>query len=299
VLKAVTGLPSDFNVFSRYWDWVEMVEQRSNGELIIDTIGGPEAVPLMEQVEALKSGLVDVNATFGSWLAGAMRIGDAMALSTMTAKEERECGLHDWYREVMAKEINAYYLGHYHAPQWMRIGTNIKVERPGDLAGLKIRSISFLFPGLEAVGAVPVAMPMGDVYTAMERGVIDAFTYPYAANWVEIGMHEVTEYVVGPRYFYGQNSALIVNLDTWKSLPEHLQKVLLDPVVENEEVWYQWWIDFGNQEEQKWQDAGIEFIEWSDADSAWFKRTFTDALWDWVLENIPEYGAEFKGFVAP
>jgi TRAP-type C4-dicarboxylate transport system substrate-binding protein len=220
-----------------------------------------------------------------------------MALSTLTVKEERARGLHDWYRKIMAKEINAYYLGQYHAPQWFRIGTNIPVKMPGDLANLKIRSISFLFPGFKAVGAVPVAMPMPDVYTAMERNVIDGFAYPYASNWVEIGMPKVTKYVVGPRIFYGQNSALIVNLDKWKSLPPHLQKVMQDSIVENEEVWYQWWIDTGNKEEKKWQDAGMKFIEWAPADSEWFNKTFTNALWDWVLKNIPDYGTQFKELV--
>jgi len=297
VLKAVTGLPSDYIVFAKYRDWVEMVKQRSKGELIINTIGGPEAIPLMQQVEALKSGIVDINVTFGSWLAGAMPIGDAMALSSLTVKEERERGLHDWYRKVMAKEINAYYLGQYHAPQWMRLGTNKLARTRGDLARSKIRAISFIFPGLKAVGAVPVAMPMTDVYTAMERGVVDGWQMPYASNLVETGLAKVTKYVVGPRLLYGQNSSLIVNLDKWKSLPPELQKVMLDTVVENEEVWYQWWIDTGNKEEKKWQHAGIKFIEWSAADNEWLQKTFTNALWDWVIQKNPVYGPEFKALV--
>ncbi|AUJ26972.1 MULTISPECIES: TRAP transporter substrate-binding protein [Virgibacillus] len=70
-----------------------------------------------------------------------------------------------------------------------------RIKSPEDVKGLRIRSPSPLANEiLEALGAVPVSMPMGDVYESMERGVIDGAMIPLEALY-NYNLHEVTNYI--------------------------------------------------------------------------------------------------------
>lgn len=86
------------------------------------------------------------------------------------------------------------------------------IERPEDMRGLRVRSPSPMGNDiLEALGAVPVSMPMGDVYEALERGVIDAAMIPlealYAYNLYEVSNHIVVGHFSSTPFYSVMHSA--------------------------------------------------------------------------------------------
>ena len=103
-----------------------------------------------------------------------------------------------------------------------------------DLRGLRIRAPSELLPVLRALGADPVDMPMGDVYPALAKGVIDGVVAPadtlQSLHFGEVAPHFAMLYVSRGAY-----PARAMNLDKWRSLPPDLRAVL----ARSQTVWEQ------------------------------------------------------------
>jgi TRAP-type C4-dicarboxylate transport system substrate-binding protein len=99
------------------------------------------------------------------------------------------------------------------------------------MKGLKIRVTGAGIGGVKAVGGEPVAMVMGEVYLAAQKGLIDANVAPLEVleGWKH---HEVFEYSTFVPHFYSEFFHVDMNLAKWKALPKDLQAAF-DAVAEN------------------------------------------------------------------
>jgi TRAP-type transport system periplasmic protein len=113
-----------------------------------------------------------------------------------------------------------------HTHQGAPLGTKkVAVKSLEDLKGLKIRSpAGGALQFLKAAGAVPMMIPSGDIYLNMQKGVIDGWTIDFigAAGY---NLGEVTAYYTTPYYYVG-TFWLVMNKDTWNSLPADIQKII-------------------------------------------------------------------------
>jgi TRAP-type C4-dicarboxylate transport system substrate-binding protein len=95
------------------------------------------------------------------------------------------------------------------------------VRRLADLEGMRIRAPTELLPVLRELGADPVSMPMGEVYSALAKGVLDGVV---AAADVFLSLHfaEVTQFFTRLAVPRGAYPARAMNLDRWLGIsPEH------------------------------------------------------------------------------
>lgn len=300
VIKAVSWLPVDFIASAHALRYAEQVELRSNGQLIIDIIGDGEIIPTEEQIFAIKEGRIDMIFSCGDDISQGSPVGFAMVLTGMKPWEEREAGIWDFYREILARDCNVYWLGSLMHPQWWDIFTNVEVKSPDDLKGLQIRAGATHFGSLEAIGAIPVTTGMMEIFTAMERHTIDGFVFP-PCGWTQFGWQDVTKYWVGPQVVRSQNSCPLINLDVWNSLTKAEQDLLTQTVIDMEEdMWaLHWWIWTGEEYgEASIINAGVERIEWTEEENKWFQEAWMEALWDYVEEQMnPDDFARFEGLV--
>lgn len=299
-LKAVGFIPVEDISLHNMGKYADLVKMYSDGKLIIDIVGGFEVIPTEEQIFAVGKGVTDMIFSMGDDISQGSALGLGMSQTNMTPWEEREKGIWDFYREVLAEETNTYWLGHHVAPQWWVLASNIPFKNPEEMKGVKIRSGATHFAALRAVGAVPVSTPMSEIYTAMERGVVDAFVYP-ASGWIQWGWQDVTKYLCGPRILWGQNSCPLINLDVWNSLTKQQQNWLTQPMLDFEEDWYgfSYWVFAGDEYgEEAILKAGLERIEWTEAENEWFEKTWRDASWDYALgEMKPDVAKRFAELV--
>ena len=105
--------------------------------------------------------------------------------------------------------------------------TNKKLNTVADLDGMKIRTFGDWGKILDKVGASVVGMPAGDVYEALQRGVLDACELSDRATNMSFGLHEVTKYWYHP----GIHAPLAtfdfyVNKDAWNALPDEYKSLL-------------------------------------------------------------------------
>jgi TRAP-type C4-dicarboxylate transport system substrate-binding protein len=299
-LKAVCEIPADNIAMSMAWKYADAVKRYSNGQLVINILGNGEVIPTEEQIFAVGKGVIDLDFIMGDDISQATGLGLGMSQTNMKPWEERKRGIWDFYRKVLAEETNTFWLGHYLSPQWWVITANKPWKSPKEMKGAKIRCGSTHFAAVKAIGAIPVSSPMSEIYSAMERGVVDGFVFP-SGGWIEWGWQEVTKYLVGPRILTGQGSAPLLNLDVWKSLSEQEQQWLLQPMLDYEKDWFafSYWIFAGDvYGEEAMVKAGLKRIKWSDEDNKSFDKIWRDASWKYATSEMkPDVAKRFSELI--
>ena len=107
----------------------------------------------------------------------------------------------------------------------------------GELKGKKIRGTPTYHPLIRLLGGAPVVLPIPEVYSALEKGVIDGAASP-VVSLLGSKWYEVAKYVAQPSFGY-THQLMLMNLNTWKGLSAADQKILLDEGRRMEDVWYQ------------------------------------------------------------
>lgn len=146
------------------------------------------------------------------------------------------------------------------------------VHSPADLKGMKIRVMQSqtMLDVLNAMGATAVAMSQGEVYAAIQQGVLDG------AENNEVTYNDLKQFEVAPVYSYTRHfmmpDLLVINAATYASLtPE--EKVIFDKLVV--EAINRIFVLFQEQVAKAKEEAkskGAQFIE--DVDSSLFAKGF-------------------------
>lgn len=202
----------------------EEADQKYPGELKLVYKGAGEVIHNREQVEALRTGLIDMVFTAGTYYTSVIPEMDAMSFTSKTPWEERADGVFDYLNTIHNAKANAHLLGRVGAGSLFHLFLSEPIKNISDLKGKKLRTGATGIPFLKSVGAAPIGMPPPDIYTALERGVIDGYILP-AETIRDFGLVKASKYMVFPG-FYQPCQFILVNLDRWNGLPAHLQELL-------------------------------------------------------------------------
>lgn len=217
-LKAITYMPvnkdeDSMEVFKR---WVEEVETVSGGEIKIKLIGGPEVFSINDQVNAASRGLVDLVVTFTPHASVVPEV-NTLALSDISPQEERENGYFDLVDEGHRK-INLRLLGRMASKSGFYIYSKVPIEKLDDFKGLKIRSHSGYDSIFKRLDAIPMSIGVGEIYSALERSIVDAAPYNLFVH--DMGISEVTKYVLDNPFWYSHTTILLMNNKKYESLTD-------------------------------------------------------------------------------
>jgi TRAP-type C4-dicarboxylate transport system substrate-binding protein len=297
-IKAISAWPKTVWEVHNFLKFIEMVndaaEKQYPGELHVRYAGGPEVFPSQEQIEAARNGLVDMVFTTDGYYISSVPEANALSVSMLDGWEERARGVNDFLNKIHQEKINCTYLG--------RLGHNLpfnlyllKPIQSADLTGLKIRCSPTLIPFLKKLGATPIVIPPPDIYTALERGVVDGYMWPAGLirDW---GWQEVTKYVVTPGVYNGAN-VVLVNQKKWDKLPEHLQKLLIE--VEDQAAHYakERSETLVKDEFEAYKKLGIKFIDLPPAEAKKFHDAAYSSMWDVIIQKSPEDGKKLREMV--
>ena len=280
VLKAVSFLPKGASPLVDFGIYIDILNERANGELEIDWIGGPEAIPRFDQDEAIKTGVIDIACFPMSQYKSELPQGLAMILSQVTPMEEHENGFYDFIVSVLA-EANARYVGRMETNTLFHIGIKDSIESPQELEGLQIRTGTLYQFFLEALGAVPTSISFSEVYSALETDLVDGYAFPFT-DVKDLSLYEVVPYFIDHTFYETGNLMAIMNRDKWNSLPEHLQDLMLDTLIEFEPGMVERSAALQQEAKQAMIDGGMEAITFSPADAKWYR----DLAYSSMLEAI-------------
>jgi TRAP-type C4-dicarboxylate transport system substrate-binding protein len=150
-----------------------------------------------------------------------------------------------------------------------------------DLKGLKIRSYSKTYAAVaQSLGAAPVSMPAADIYTALQRGTVDA-VHTALGTVVSLKLYESLKYI--NKWPIGVSStSILVNKTALENLPEDIRKV----VIEVGEETNKFWLDNAEQDEQaqlkELEAKGMKVVEPSPADQQKMTAEGEKALKEWA-----------------
>jgi len=209
-----------------------------------------------------------------------------------SALKMREVGIFELYDEITHR-ANIKHIGVTQSPGDRRLHTNVPVRGVDDLAGLRLRIAGSEVGWSKAMGIVRMKMPWGDAYTALERGLLDGL-YAGLPQVIDFSLYEVLKYRCGPSVVYTGPLGVWMNLDKWDSLPEHLQRSLMDAMIEVE-AWEESYHKKLIADAVAAQDAaGIEYIEWSPEETERFFNILYEVAWKAVIESDPILGPKLR-----
>jgi len=292
----VTFIPPDRPVVAYGSVWAERVNEQAKGELIIEVVGGPEVIGMFEQVEAVRTGKIDIAVTSSIYAESIMPESIPYVLSEYTAWEERERGFYDWIKPIWQEKMNAFFLGRTSGHNEVYWWSNIPVERPQELVEQKIAAQAAWEPGVRAWDAVPIFVVPMDLYTAVERGLIEGFILSVVDTTVR-SLQEVVKYVIDVPLF-SCNVVCYINLDTWNQIPSHLQALMVDIFAEVEVEVYNWYAEEEPKARKVAEDAGVEFITFSAEDAKIFRERVLEAGWEEFRPKVsPEVYTKMRDFL--
>lgn len=266
--------------------WRDRVNERAKGGLIIKHLGASEAIPKWDQPEAVRKGVVDIGIVpTAYYYKTLLPEGRAFDLCLIRPMEQREPGGFYDYMVEAHKKANMYYVGRWMANCPCFIYTNILTKKPEDLAGQRIRTGIQYDPLLNALGASPVTLPQEETYTALERGLVDG-AGEKDIGIMKWGWHEVLKYMIDEPFFGGNNGVVVVNLDSWNRLPKQWQDLLAEVGKEIDSELWDFYAKVREEERQKVQDAGVEFLKFSPEDGDRYRAIAMSAGWEALKKAV-------------
>ncbi len=296
-LRAVSAFQEGTTYARNFERFIERVNSEGRGHIRINYIGGPRAIPTFEIGNAVRGAVVDMANVSGAFYTNLLPEGDALKLATRPMSEQRQNGAWHFINRLHNERLNAWYLARQF--QNIRYHFYFRVRPPGverlDLAGIRMRSTPVYQALVEALGAQPITIAPGEVFTAMERGVVEGYGWPILGVF-DLGWQQVTRYRLEPGFYNGEVNVL-VNLDRWRRLSDR-QRALLDAAA----LWLEGLdaenVDHIEAEGRRQTEAGIQTIRLPDAEARRFTEHAIEIAWHAVIRRSPETGPRLRQLIA-
>ena len=289
-LRLVSAFAENGIYVQRLLPWVQKVNAEGKGVLQINFLGGPKAIPTFEAGNAVKTGVVDMAMNTGAFYTNVMPEADFLKLTQMPVAEQRKNGAFDAINKVWNEKGNMQYLARMVENQPFHIYTNKKIDKP-DLTGQKIRITPVYRDFFQALNANVITTPPGEVFTALERGVVDGYGWPIGGIF-DLNWQEKTKFRVDPG-FYDAEVSLIMNLPAYKKLTDaqrsYLEKQLLALEADNT-----FWTRYAADETARQEKAGIQAITFDAPTAKAFRDKAYEIAWAGAAKQSPEIAARFK-----
>ncbi|WP_340110088.1 TRAP transporter substrate-binding protein DctP [Pikeienuella sp. HZG-20] len=279
--------------------FADAVRELSDGRIQIEVFPAGTLGPGLKVSETVQNGIADMGHLWSGYDWG----GDptAVLFGGYAGSFDAERMLHWLYRgggvelweEWRKEQFNLVAMPVFIRTAEVFLHSRKPVRTLEDLQGLKLRTAGAWLEMAKTLGAAPVTMPGGDVYTALERGAIDATEWGTLWEDQAPGFHQVTKYVIIPGVH--QPTApmeLVVNPDVWAELSERDQQLIRDAafmttinawltVGQEDAKSIDFYKSHGNEiieldPEVQYQarEIGLEWAEGIAKDNAWFKKVF-------------------------
>lgn len=294
-LKAVNGFQEGTYYARNFEAFVKKVNEEGKGVVQINYLGGPKAVPTMEQGAALRNGVVDLANTTTSFVASVSPESLALNYATVPWAEMRRNGTVDFLNKLMM-EKGLYYYARTGDGVPYHIYLNKRIDK-ADLSGLKIRIAPIYREFFSRLGASVMQIAPGEVYTALDRGVVDGYGWPLLGVF-DLGWHEKTKFRVDPG-FYNIELGVIFSAKSWNALSPAQRDFLNKQVA---------WLEAKNADMagkdaaadiKRQAEVGIQTIKLPEAEARKLQALSLEAGWAGVIAASPTHGPRLRQLMAP
>ena len=268
--KMTTTWPPNFPVLGEVANkYAECVYELSDGQIKIKIYGGGELVPSLEAFDAVSNGTIEMGSGASYYWAGKIPAAQFFAAvpfgmnsQQVVAWLETGGGYELWKKAYEPFNLIPFMAGNTGVQMggWF----NKEINSVKDFKGLKMRLPGIGGKVLEKAGGSAVLVAGGEIFTSLERGVIDATEWIGPYHDYKMGFHKIAKYYYTPGWHEpGTQFEFFVNKQKYDALPKRLQTVL-EIASKKAQIWVLAEFDKENAIYlEKLIDEGVEIKEFS------------------------------------
>lgn len=300
-LRLASNHPEEHPVTPSLREFAKLTGEKSEGSVNVEVSPNGLLGQERDVIELVKSGAIEMAKVSASALEGFEESYSIFSLPYVFQSTEHFYNVMDNSKAVQdifmkTKDQGFFAIGWYSAGQRSIYTIDKKVETPADLKGMKIRvqesptSISMI----EAMGGSPTPMSFGEVYTALQQGIIDG------AENNEMGLTANKHGEVAKAYSYTEHQyvpdVLIISTKTWDKLSEQQQQAIKDAALQSSESHKEAWATAVEKETEAAKKMGVKFYKID-------KQPFIDAAkplhekYKAANDNNAKYFEDFQSYV--
>lgn len=217
-------------------EFVGKINKAGEGVVKVTVKGGDEAIKMFQQPAAARDGVVDMVCTPAAFYATQIPENEAISTSNSSPADVRKNGGMAVIDRLHARYMKLKYLGWIDSGPGFYIFTaeppKLKPDGLPDFAGVKLRDNPIYGAFFRALGATTHNMPSTEVYSALEKSVVNA------SAWTSIGLMQLKwdkflRNRVGPE-FYQADIGMLMNLDRWNKLSAKAKDIVQKTAIEHE-----------------------------------------------------------------
>ncbi len=266
VISATHAFPATLIYSRSFLEFVKKANEAGKDVFEIQVRGGPEAVPMMQQPDAVRNGVVDMVHIPCAFYTGAVPECDVVSASSIDAPTARANGGLALLSKAHEKGNGTIALGWFDSGikfhLWSVREPKLDANGALDVSGFKVRGNAIynaFFANYLKAQVINVNMP--DIYTALERKTVELM------GWTEIGLMDPNwdrflKYRINPAFFT-TDVMLIMNKKKWDALSPKTQEILTAAVAEHEKASVTARRALAEQEKAELEKRGVKTIDQS------------------------------------
>ncbi|MDR3271809.1 MAG: TRAP transporter substrate-binding protein DctP [Peptococcaceae bacterium] len=274
-------------------DLIARIESKSDGRITFESKGDEEVVEPAAQIDAVLNGVFDAGMIGLTAMADRTPLANAMTVIPLNSQQQKEKGIYDLFQqEIESKGL--YYICNLDSSNYnnqFRLWLNKEISKPEELSGLRLRTIEKYASLAKDYNAFPQNIPAPELYSSVQQKLVDGYFMSFAA--VDLGLGEITKYYIDPG-FGRSDEIFYMSLKKWNSIPEDLQKLIIDEVNATEKDWEAKWSEDYAAQKAKVTATGVQELKLADDIGQEFVAHYNDLVWEDVLAKAPEQGAKLR-----
>jgi TRAP-type transport system periplasmic protein len=284
--------------------WMDEVTKRSGGTVTFDTYRDQALLQTTAILDGTSRGIADIGYLAGGYFPTELPLTTLQDLPYLTNNTQAlMMTVQQMYKEFdgLRKEFEGHNLllvGTLSIDPTI-LGTREEWKGVADIKGKRIRAFGLINQTLQALGAIPVALPAPDIYTSMERKVIEGYSGLPAQIIPPWALHEVSKYVIDYGAGTYGNISIVMNRRKYDSLNEKTRSLLVDTFNDLLRDAYIPDITKVNRERAKAIQANkMVFVRWSKEEREAARKIVTSVVWEEAIRTREARGAPARAFLA-
>lgn len=289
--RVQTGWLPGNTLFESVVELADRIETQTDGRLRIEMLPAGAVVALNQTIDSVRAGILDGHVSYPAVYAG-IDAGFAPLGDIPGAYDDRFQTIEFMYfgggldllRDAY-DDFGLHTIG-VGTGSWEAIPSRVPVRGWEDFEGVKLRTP----PGIgstiwERLGATPIVMPQTEVFSALEKGVIDAADDGSLSYNYQVGDYDIVDYTLAGSPHSNGVWDFSVNADRWAELPEDIRMIL---EINMRDVMVRNVMNALREDEEvlaKADEIGLEVFELTPEDRARYREIAIEVWDEWAEKS--------------
>lgn len=271
------------------------VSEATDGNFTIKIHWGGALAPPKEQIDGLKIGAYESTMVVVDYAPGKTPGLTGPSLPFLPVPDEHtSIKVRDAYYQhpSLKRDYQAWKVMYSMAvlvPSYEYMGVGAAPKGVADYQGKRVRAIGGLGDAMRKIGAIPTSFVSSEVYSALERGVLDAVAFGYYAHQA-YGLHNISKWYTKGMDMGRPSGFIGYNTDAWKVLPKPYQDLINSVAPLSVKAQADAYQKIENEAEAEFLKVGLELVEVSEEERAEFVKVGAAPVWSEWVKDVTEKG---------